>query len=171
MIDQEKEQNSKYEFLKFIADGMLGSLARKLRIYGFDVLYNAEILDENILAIAKNDNRIILTSDRALHEKAILNNLKSVLLSEDNDEDRMVNIFKRVGVRPELNPINSRCPLCNGNIEEVDKDNVKNIPESVLKKHDHFYSCVVCGKIYWVGSHWLRLKKFSEKIIQRLRQA
>ncbi|MGB9659532.1 MAG: Mut7-C RNAse domain-containing protein, partial [Nitrososphaerales archaeon] len=28
--------------VRFVVDGMLGSLARKLRIYGFDVLYDAE---------------------------------------------------------------------------------------------------------------------------------
>lgn len=168
MIERKKEQDSKYKFLKFIADGMLGSLARKLRIYGFDVLYDAEILDENILTIAKDDDRIILTSDKDLHNRALLNDLKSIFLSEDEDEDRVASVFKRVGLKPELNPMNSRCPLCNGDIKEVDKNKVKNVPESILKKHDHFYSCVGCGKTYWIGSHWLRLKKFSEDVKRRL---
>ncbi|MEM3436938.1 MAG: Mut7-C RNAse domain-containing protein [Nitrososphaerales archaeon] len=154
--------------VKFIVDSMLGSLARKLRIYGFDVLYNAEILDENILTIAKDDDRIVLTSDKDLHNKAILNDLKSILLLEDSDENRIVTVFKIIGLKPELNPMNSRCPLCNGDIKEVDKNKVRNVPESVLKKHDHFYSCVRCGKTYWIGSHWLKLKNFSEKVRQRL---
>jgi len=154
--------------VKFVVDGMLGSLARKLRIYGFDVLYNAEISDESILAIAKDEDRIILTSDKGLHNKAVLNELKSVLLSEDEDEDRIVTVFKNFRLKPELNPENSRCPVCNGDIEEVDKNRLKNIPESVVKRHDHFYSCIKCGKIYWTGSHWSRLKRFSERVRQRL---
>ncbi|MGQ9468644.1 MAG: DUF5615 family PIN-like protein [Nitrososphaerales archaeon] len=154
--------------LKFVANGMLGSLARKLRIYGFDVLYKAEILDESILSIAKDEGRIILTSDKDLHNKAILNELKSILLSEDEDEDRIVTVFKSLKLKPELNPENSRCPLCNGDIEEVDKNNLKNIQESILKRHERFYSCVKCGKIYWIGSHWLRLRRFSERVRQRL---
>jgi uncharacterized protein with PIN domain len=154
--------------VKFIVDSMLGSLARKLRIYGFDTLYNADILDENILTIAKDDNRIILTSDKNLHSKAILNDLKSILLSEDGDENRIVTVFKSIGLKPDLNPKNSRCPLCNSNIEEVEKNEVKNVPESVLKKHDRFYFCMRCGKTYWTGSHWSRLKKFSERVKQRL---
>ncbi|MEM2873013.1 MAG: Mut7-C RNAse domain-containing protein [Nitrososphaerales archaeon] len=154
--------------VRFVVDGMLGSLARKLRIYGFDVLYDAEILDESILAIAKNEDRIILTSDKALHNKALLNELKSILLSEEEDEDRIVAVFRNFGLKPELNPKNSRCPLCNGDIEEVDKNRLKNVPESILEKHDHFYSCMKCGKVYWIGSHWLRLRKLSERVRQRL---
>ena len=154
--------------VKFIVDGMLGSLARKLRIYGFDVLYNADILDEKILAIAKDEGRIILTSDKGLHSKAILNDLKSVLLSEDEEEDRIVTVLKSFGLKPDLNPENSRCPLCNGDIEEIDKNRLNNLPESIVKTHDRFYSCVECGKIYWMGSHWLGLKRFSERVRQRL---
>ncbi len=154
--------------VRFVVDGMLGSLARKLRIYGFDVLYDAEILDESILAIAKNEDRIILTSDKALHNKALLNELKSILLSEEEDEDRIVAVFRNFGLKLELNPKNSRCPLCNGDIEEVNKSRLKNVPESILEKHDHFYSCMRCGKVYWIGSHWSRLRKLSERVRQRL---
>jgi uncharacterized protein with PIN domain len=154
--------------VKFIVDGMLGSLARKLRIYGFDVLYKAEILDERILAIAKDGDRIILTSDKGLHNKATLNELKSVLLSEDKEEDRITTVFKSFGLKPDLNPENSRCPLCNGDIEEIDKNKLNSLPDSVVKRYDRFYSCVKCGKVYWMGSHWLRLKRFSERVMQKL---
>ncbi len=154
--------------VKFIVDGMLGSLARKLRIYGFDVLYKAEILDGKILAIAKNEDRIILTSDKGLHSKAEQDGLESVLLSEDKEEDRMVIVFKSFGLKPNLDPENSKCPLCNGDIHEIDKNKLSNLPESISKRHDRFYSCVNCGKIYWMGSHWLRLKEFSERVGQRL---
>ncbi|MCP8310895.1 MAG: Mut7-C RNAse domain-containing protein [Candidatus Methylarchaceae archaeon HK01B] len=155
--------------IKFIADSMLGTLARKLRIYGFDVLYDAESLDEEILAIAKRDGRVILTSDKDLHKRAVSNRLKSIWISGEEDEDRIVTVFKSFGLTPELDPESSRCSLCNGEIKEIDKDSLgSRIPERVIEGHDRFYSCVNCGKIYWMGGHWKRLKKLSERVRQRL---
>ncbi|NWG09646.1 MAG: Mut7-C RNAse domain-containing protein [Nitrososphaerales archaeon] len=152
----------------FIVDGMLGSMARKLRIYGFDVLYDAEGLDEDILTIAERDGRAILTFDKDLHKKAILRGLKSFLVSGEGDEDRIVAVFKTFDLKPELSQEKSRCPLCNGDIKEVGKESLESVPESVLTRHDRFYSCVRCGKVYWMGSHWIRLKNLSEKIRGKL---
>jgi hypothetical protein len=154
--------------VKFVVDGMLGSIARKLRIYGFDALYDADELDEDILTIAERDGRVILTSDRDLHKRAIFRGLESFLVSGEEDEDRIVAVFKTFDLKPELSQERSRCPLCNGDIEEVGKERLKSVPESVLKRYDRFYSCVRCGKVYWMGSHWIRLKNFSEKIRRKL---
>ena len=46
---------------------MLGSLAKWLRILGFDTFYaNAEITDRDLLKIAKDENRIIISRDKEL---------------------------------------------------------------------------------------------------------
>jgi len=160
--------NSKYT-VRFIADGMLGSLARKLRIYGFDVLYDTVSNDKDILEIAKSGKRVILTSDKDLHNRATLNGLKSIFISGKEDEDRIITVFKSFGIAPKLNPKNSRCSLCNGEIKEIDKDNViGQIPKRIIKSHDRFYSCIICGKIYWIGGHWTRLEKLSERVRKNL---
>ena len=48
----------------FLADAMLGSIARKLRVFGFDTLYNAQAHDDEILKIAMEQDRVILTADK-----------------------------------------------------------------------------------------------------------
>ncbi len=42
----------------FLADAMLGSVARKLRIFGFDTLYIKHIHDDEILKIGIEGNRV-----------------------------------------------------------------------------------------------------------------
>jgi len=55
------ERNHDYLFM---ADAMLGKIARKLRMFGFDTIYDPNIDDIDILATAKCKGRIVLTSDR-----------------------------------------------------------------------------------------------------------
>ena len=58
------ERNTK-EF-SFLADAMLGKIARKLRIFGFDTVYDSNLDDENILNSSNYIGRILLTSDKEL---------------------------------------------------------------------------------------------------------
>lgn len=155
---------------KIVADGMLGSLARKLRIFGFDVLYDVKKQDEEILGISREEERLIITSDRNLHNRAILKRLDSILISEDTDEERAASIFRTLNLKPRLNPKDSRCPLCNGEIKETHRDQLSaEIPKEVSMKYNKFYICSKCGKVYWIGSHWFKLKRFSARVTEKLR--
>ena len=48
----------------FLADAMLGSVARKLRIFGFDTAYVAHTADDEVLKLGVEQGRIILTADK-----------------------------------------------------------------------------------------------------------
>ena len=65
---------------RFVADAMLGSLARKLRIFGFDTLYFKEGDDTALERLARKEGRIIITSDRLLSRDAERLGLRSVLV-------------------------------------------------------------------------------------------
>ena len=54
----------------FIVDAMLGNLAKKLRVLGYDSAYFSSIEDEKLVSIAKNEKRIILTKDERLCKTA-----------------------------------------------------------------------------------------------------
>ena len=47
----------------FIADAMLGRLARWLRLLGFDTLYYPDIGDRDLLRLSLQEGRVILTRD------------------------------------------------------------------------------------------------------------
>ena len=57
--------------MKFLADSMLGKLARWLRMLGHDVTYNVELDDNVLLEVAKKENRVLLTRDLELYQRAI----------------------------------------------------------------------------------------------------
>ena len=51
---------------RFVADGHLGSLTRNLRLLGFDVAYEQNADDRQLLEVMARENRALLTRDRRL---------------------------------------------------------------------------------------------------------
>jgi hypothetical protein len=43
---------------RFVADVMLGKLAKWLRIAGYDVLYSNRYTDDELISVSRNENRI-----------------------------------------------------------------------------------------------------------------
>ncbi len=155
----------KSEGKKFVVDSMLGNLAKWLRIMGYDTLYSRVYSDWQILRVARSSGRIIVTRDRGLYWRARKLGLRAVLIESLNTVERLAELSSKAGVRLELNPSRSRCPLCNGNLVEVkDKALVKDrVPEGSYNSVDRFFVCDRCGKVYWEGSHWRNMKKTLEE--------
>ncbi|NJE10811.1 Mut7-C RNAse domain-containing protein [Thermococcus sp. MAR1] len=150
--------------MRFIADMMLGRLARWLRLYGHDTLYGVED-DDEILRVALAENRVLLTRDSALAKRAEKLGIKSILLNSNSLEGQ-VEELRRFGVEfRELFPANARCPKCNGPIRPASKGEVKGrVPESVYERYDEFYVCQNCGQIYWPGRQWREMLKIDLKL-------
>ncbi len=146
---------------RFIADAMMGEVARWLRILGYDTLYNRNYTDYQILRIAEKTGRIIITRDRGLHNRARKRGLKSVYVSSHRVEERLAEVAAGAGVRLHADPDRSRCPECNGPLRRVeDKGLVKDkVPPRALDAYDTFYICMVCGRVYWRGGHWRNIER------------
>ncbi|MDG6928531.1 MAG: TIGR00296 family protein [Nitrososphaerota archaeon] len=144
---------------RFVVDGMLGSTARKLRLYGFDALYFADAPDGEMLRMA--GARTLLTADRALAAAAGRRRLPVLLLAGGDDAERVGEVFKFVGHAPRLDPSLSRCASCNGELAAAEGAGA---PPKVLDSHDEFFRCTACGRIYWEGGHWLKLEAFDRRV-------
>jgi len=132
--------------MKFVADIMLGRLARWMRLLGFDVLYPDTSDDKELLKFA--DERIILTRDKDLGKKKNVLLIKSVNVNEQLKQ--VVNELNLKISRPL-----SRCSVCNKILAEVEKSSVKAlVPERIYTNHDTFWRCPDCNRIYWKGSHY-----------------
>ncbi len=151
--------------MKFIADAMLGRLTRWLRLSGYDVLYTDDMEDGLILRISREEGRIILTRDKGLYEKAKRNNAQAFLLTTNDFAERIRQLQKELGVVIQDDPKVSRCPVCNGEIEKIPKEEVgPEAPEGITEQIDEFWRCIECKKIYWQGGHWKNISSFVEKL-------
>jgi len=152
----------------FIVDGMLGNLARWLRILGYDTIY-CPLSDNIILEKAYNEGRILLTRDKALFRIAVRKGVKSVLIDSQDIIDILFNIASSLNivVKPQEK---SRCPICNGDLNEAEINDVKNlVPKNVLSKNNVFWICRSCGKVYWHGSHWKLILSTLSRIDKMIR--
>ena len=145
---------------------MLGSLARKLRMYGFDTIYDAKLNDAELIKISESQNRTLLTSDRELFLRATNRTISTVLIVGDNDAARLAYVFSSLQIAADLNPEKSRCPVCNGLLEGAIKSFLTNVPKTVLERQERFYVCKSCGKVYWQGSHWRRMKSMADIVVK-----
>jgi uncharacterized protein with PIN domain len=149
--------------MKFIADAMLGRLAKWLRLLGFDVLYYPAIEDRKLIRIVREQERILLTRDtRLLKQKA----LKEYIYIKSND------IFGQLlEIKGELNfrdaELPGRCIICNGLLYNIpQKREIKeSVPDFIYHSFDSFIKCRECGKVYWEGTHHKRIKDTIAEIL------
>jgi uncharacterized protein len=155
----------------FLADAMLGSVARKLRIFGFDTAYVAHTAaDDEVLKLGVEQGRIILTADKEFFKRIVSRrDAKGVLVKGSSDFDDLLHIFGKLGIRSASVVIGSRCAACNGLLAGKKPSEVSGmVPEAVLARHGSFYQCTGCGRVYWDGSHLHRLRALAEKLEKNL---
>jgi uncharacterized protein with PIN domain len=148
--------------MRFIADTMLGKLSRWLRLLGYDVDYRVDFEDDDLIASAKG--RTLLTRDRALFERAKSEGLSALLISGTGIKGQLLQLKEEAGIELRDTPEFARCPLCNGEIESVEKEKLKeNVPENL----NDFWICKTCKNVYWEGGHWKNIKETIKEVKDR----
>ncbi len=137
---------------RFLADVMLGTLARWLRILGYDTAYDNRIEDRELLRRCLQENRVALTRDRLLIQQ---NRLPHQLLIESEPLfEQIREVLAFLGDAPNLERLLTRCLECNALLVEVAREKVRNrIPPYVFQTQSRFKECPACHKIYWAGTH------------------
>ncbi|HEX2305151.1 MAG TPA: Mut7-C RNAse domain-containing protein [Nitrososphaeraceae archaeon] len=155
----------------FMADAMLGKIARKLRMFGFDTIYDPNIDDIDILNSSKYEGRIVLTSDRMLFIRCKKKGIDTILTYKETEIENLVTIFRSLNIKA----INSQklpylCTRCNGLLATItDKNLIKyDIPVRLLCSNKIFYKCTRCRKIYWTGSHTEHISHLVKELNMKL---
>jgi len=141
--------------MKFIADAMLGKLARRLRLLGIDVRYDSRTHDNEVLRLALVEQRTILTRDRGLAARPLA--VQCLLIESDRVDEQIVQLQAAFpGLRPP-SPL-TRCSVCNSGLEPVGRDAARDlVPDHVFRSANAFLRCPGCGRVYWRGSHVKRM--------------
>ncbi len=143
---------------------MLGKLTRWLRILGYNVKYSNKLDDSQLIAIARKEDRILLTRDLELYQQAIGKGVKAFYIDGQTEGEKLAKLSKRFGVKLEVDMTSSRCPKCNTKVKPTLKENVEGkVEKSTFSYYNEFWECPKCGQIYWQGAHWKRIRKTLEE--------
>ena len=146
----------------FVADGHLGRLTRNLRLLGFDVAYDPNAEDRQLLCTMKRENRALLTRDRRLLMHAVVRT--GYCPRSQNGDEQTVEVIRRFDLLGSLAPF-TRCVRCNAPLRMVSKTDIIERLEPLTKiYYEQFRRCTGCGQIYWPGSHFSKLQKRIEQI-------
>ena len=151
--------------MRFIADIMVGKLARYLRMAGYDVAYFNNAPDDIILKIAGKENRIVLTRDSLMLKRREFKNgvLRSVFIEDDKLKKQLMQLSSELKIKLEPNLV--RCVVCNNLLTIVEKDNiVGKVPPYVYSTQENYSYCSKCDRYYWRGTHYSYIKNFFEKL-------
>ena len=154
-----REDKTSAEYSGFLVDGMLGSLARKLRILGYDTIYDSKAVDAKLLEIAAQSKRCLITSDMELYISSRRKKLASILINSRNERGRLFEVLSAIGESKIDETRVARCSICNGALRDSGRK----------ERGNAVYSCVDCGKHYWKGVHWKRLSSLFNEVDRMLR--
>jgi hypothetical protein len=141
---------------RFVADVHLRTIARLLRMMGFDTLHDNGFADDEIERIAAAQGRIVLTRDRDLLKRRSITH--GCYVRALRSDEQLREVFARLQLARSARPF-TLCPLCNAPLHAVARAQVEHLlPPRVGELYDRFGVCKVCGHLYWEGEHWDRVR-------------
>lgn len=155
----------------FLVDSMLGNVAKKLQLLGYDTEYKSDYDDLKLLEQAKKQQRVIISKDHDLIARAKKQEIKSVYVTKEDEIEQFLEILKHVSLKlDEITGDTARCTKCNSPTSQIDKSNVEDkVPKKVLEFNEKFWKCDNCNQIYWEGTHIIKLQEFLVKLKARLK--
>jgi uncharacterized protein len=147
---------------KFILDVHLGTLAKYMRMLGFDTLYRNNYEDEEVVKISLKEKRAILTRDSGILKRSGVTHGYWIRSSQTSEQ--IIEVIKRFDLKEQIKEL-SRCLLCNSLLKKIPKEKViDRLPRKVKEFQNEFYYCKACEKIFWKGSHYNRMRGIIEEL-------
>jgi uncharacterized protein with PIN domain len=135
---------------------MLGSLARWLRILGYDVTYDSNLDDADLVERAVREKRIILTRDRRLVERKQARN--HLLVDSERLDEQIHQVLGDCGEKVEPDRLFGRCVRCNQPLSELSPEEAADrVPPYVARTQNRFHHCFGCNRVYWRATHVERM--------------
>lgn len=147
---------------RFAVDSMLGTLAKWLRIMGYDTIYFQRGEDVALERIALRGRRILLTRDRGIVKRG---NCRSILIRSDQLFQQLRQVIRELGLELRGEAF-TRCVICNLPLTPMEREEAKaKVPSYVYQTQERFITCRGCGRVYWSGTHWKKMAERLKEII------
>ena len=137
--------------MRFAVDCMLGKLAKWLKILGFDTVFFSKIEDAELIGLAKQEDRVLLTRDTGIagHSTAC----STFLIESEYWPEQIDQVLNTLNLWPDVKTF-SRCLECNCPLNELPKERARNlVTPYILENAEAFALCPECSKVYWKGTH------------------
>lgn len=148
--------------IAFFCDSGLGGLARWLRGSGYETFWEPSIDDYELLQRAQKLSATVLTTDSLLMERAVVRDhfIPALWLPPTlSITEALAFVFHEFGLITR-EPL---CMSCGGELRPESKEALRErIPPKTFKWLDEFFVCSHCGKLFWKGTHWHKIKSELE---------
>ncbi len=154
---------------RFALDVHLGKLARLLRMLGFDAAYASSAPDEELVRSARREHRIVLTRDRGLLKRRLVSH--GYLVRGSDPRLQLAEVIRRFDLGRAVR-LFGRCMRCNVELERLTAQNAAaRVPHFIASLYSEFSRCPSCGRVYWKGSHWEKMKALADETLGSLTSA
>jgi uncharacterized protein with PIN domain len=151
--------------MKFVVDGMLGKLAKWLKILGFDVAYDNKAEDSALVRLARKQGCVLLTRDVRLQEEA--GDIPSLFIESEKWQEQVEQVLGDLNLQRLARPY-SRCISCNIELKNLPKKKAKNlVAPFILERAASFAICPECGRVFWPGTHFEDMDSKLAKILRK----
>jgi len=151
--------------IRFVLDTHLGKLAAYLRMLGFDSSYRNDCQDAELAHISTSQQRTLLSRDRGLLKRSVVT--RGYLVRGAHPREQLMEVVRRFDLSRSMAPFR-QCLQCNAPLRPVANEMVKDrLPLQTRQQYDQFQLCPECGRVYWKGSHYQRMKALIERLIDR----
>ena len=149
--------------MKFIADRMLGKLAKELRMLGYDTVYYRGEDAYPLIKLGREEGRVILTRGTRFAPQRPEDRI--VRITEDKPSLQLRELIQRKIISLLEEPLFSRCLVCNTLLNEIPREEAEGkVPDFIFYQQREFFRCPQCSRIYWRGSHQDHMKKRIEEL-------
>jgi len=155
---------------RFLLDVHLGRLAHRLRLFGFDAAYRNDWSDAQLAEIGPRERRIVLTRDRGLLMRRAITH--GYYVRATRPDLQLLEVLRRFDLGGSLRPL-TRCLDCNGELCTVTPEHIDpaSVPPDVEARQLPLVRCSDCRRVYWEGSHVLRLRSVIAEVERQLQVA
>jgi len=146
---------------RFLADFMLGRLARWLRVLGYDTIYSRRGVESVLMVKAYREDRIILTRNTRLFKR--IDPARALFIHFDGFRDQVREVIEALNIEYDAELFLSRCVECNLVLVPLTREEVQTkVPPYIFQTIKAFRTCPQCGRIFWSGTHIEEMRKLIE---------